>query len=429
MASNSKLAAGLIPVKRQGDDGVARTVYVRESDGAQVAEIPESLQTKRPLAGLAHVHSTPSTTAQTLGLGSTIEAADATVSDLLDEVESNPDLMEDKEFRDQMVSATGYTQVRSRVRGRGEPSNDGDETISDDGDIRQDKPTGEAFVDMDELKRNAPEVYDESVCDGETVVFAEMNPQVKRSLVDEIGQAEGSRSDDPETTETRLWTAQDEQRRCEQAVADYANADAKPQEGRPLAEQDEAMRQQRADRGLIEQEDVRNRSTPDMRNQDDSVRLWVKPNSTFTIYELHAKLGEMMSGSGDGVISDVTTSRQIQPEMYQDLYRRKSAEVMARNIRDRQGLTRRQAKQERKRIETQQRRTDRAEKQEQKADRQRQREDNAQQRKRQREESREATRRQEVEAKQQEENQRAERRRQREEEEGYRRWYEKPENR
>lgn len=371
---NSKLAAGLVPVRQVGQDGVSRTVYIRQDDGAAVAEVPETLRMKRPLAGLARVKETSLTSADSLGLGSTVEESDRTVSNLLDEVERNPELMEDEEFRDQMVAATGYTQVRSQARSQawGWPEQncpvpasggdtDGGEVIDpgsadgmDEDAFNLDEPPVEepCFIDMQELERNQPEVYEESLCDGETVVFSKIDPEVEQNIRESVEQAEQQRREDnPETAQNRIWTAQDEKRRCEQAVADYADDGDRPVEGRPVKEQKDRVRRRREESGMIPKGSAGDRNTPDMRNKNGSVQLWVNPKSKFTIYELHAKLDEMMSGTGDGVIGDAMKSRQMQPEMYQKLHRRKVAQEMARNIRERRGMTRGEANQERRRIQ------------------------------------------------------------------------------
>lgn len=315
---NSKLNEGLVPIKTVDKNNVSRTVYIRRDDaGSQRAETPVEIASRELLAERDHYERTNCEAARVLKLGATIEEADHNMRTHVKQAEDDPDLMKKPAFRDRMIAFLGYSQERAKAKRRlanREHVESSDKSMLDqvrDGDISVDEHVDTARAQQrfpGSVKANGSLVTETRVDDG---LADEINAAVE--------QAERKQNLDAKARANKSKAADDDAKRVERAMVDYARDDldeidqlSVEKAQRKIDENLARKRRRRALKREREQERL-----AELTHSSGNVNVKVKPAGSMSIYELHARLDELIH-RGDGS-NAAAKSRQAQAQIYSHL--------------------------------------------------------------------------------------------------------------
>ena len=318
MSQNTKLEDGLVPVKKMDKNGIARTVYVRDSSAQQRKETPVEIASRELLAERDHYERTNCEAARVLKLGATIEQSDENMHKHIQRAENDPGLMKNAKFRDKMIAFMGYSQERAKAKRRianQEYLNSCDETMVEQLEKRE--ISADEHVDTKRAEQKFP---DKVKANGSLVTETRIDYELAGQINAAVEKAERKQKLNATARANKSAAADDDTQRIERVITDYASEDLDDidQLGVDEAQRkiDENLARKKKRRSLRRERDEH--KLAQLTHSSGGVSVRVKPAvNGMSIYELHARLDEMVH-RGDGA-QDAVKSRQAQTELYSHL--------------------------------------------------------------------------------------------------------------
>lgn len=318
MSQNTKLEDGLVPVKKMDKNGIARTVYVRDSSAQQRKETPVEIASRELLAERDHYERTNCEAARVLKLGATIEQSDENMHKHIQRAENDPGLMKNAKFRDKMIAFMGYSQERAKAKRRianQEYLNSCDETMVEQLEKRE--ISANEHVDTKRAEQKFP---DKVKANGSLVTETRIDYELAGQINEAVEKAERKQKLNATARANKSAAADDDTQRIERVITDYASEDLDDidQLGVDEAQRkiDENLARKKKRRSLRRERDEH--KLAQLTHSSGAVSVRVKPAvNGMSIYELHARLDEMVH-RGDGA-QDAVKSRQAQTELYSHL--------------------------------------------------------------------------------------------------------------
>ena len=318
MSQNTKLEDGLVPVKKMDKNGIARTVYVRDSSAQQRKETPVEIASRELLAERDHYERTNCEAARVLKLGATIEQSDENMRKHIQRAENDPGLMKNAKFRDKMIAFMGYSQERAKAKRRianQEYLNSCDETMVEQ--LEKRKISADEHVDTKRAEQKFP---DKVKANGSLVTETRIDYELAGQINEAVEKAERKQKLNAIARANKSAAADDDTQRIERVIVDYASEDLDDidQLGVDEAQRkiDENLARKKKRRSLRRERDEH--KLAQLTHSSGAVSVRVKPAvNGMSIYELHARLDEMVH-RGDGA-QDAVKSRQAQTELYSHL--------------------------------------------------------------------------------------------------------------
>ena len=318
MSQNAKLEDGLVPVKKMDKNGIARTVYVRESSAQQRKETPVEIASRELLAERDHYERTNCEAARVLKLGATIEQSDENMRKHIQRAENDPGLMKNAKFRDKMIAFMGYSQERAKAKRRlanQEYLNSCDDTMVEQLEKRE--ISADEHVDTKRAEQKFP---DKVKANGSLVTETRIDYELAGQINEAVEKAERKQKLNATARANKSAAADDDTQRIERVIVDYASEDLDDidQLGVDEAQRkiDENLARKKKRRSLRRERDEH--KLAQLTHSSGAVSVRVKPAvNGMSIYELHARLDEMVH-RGDGA-QDAVKSRQAQTELYSHL--------------------------------------------------------------------------------------------------------------
>lgn len=318
MSQNTKLEDGLVPVKKMDKNGIARTVYVRDSSAQQRKETPVEIASRELLAERDHYERTNCEAARVLKLGATIEQSDENMHKHIQRAENDPGLMKNAKFRDKMIAFMGYSQERAKAKRRianQEYLNSCDDTMVEQLEKRE--ISADEHVDTKRAEQKFP---DKVKANGSLVTETRIDYELAGQINEAVEKAERKQKLNATARANKSAAADDDTQRIERVIVDYASEDLDDidQLGVDEAQRkiDENLARKKKRRSLRRERDEH--KLAQLTHSSGGVSVRVKPAvNGMSIYELHARLDEMVH-RGDGA-QDAVKSRQAQTELYSHL--------------------------------------------------------------------------------------------------------------
>lgn len=318
MSQNTKLEDGLVPVKKMDKNGIARTVYVRDSSAQQRKETPVEIASRELLAERDHYERTNCEAARVLKLGATIEQSDENMRKHIQRAENDPGLMKNAKFRDKMIAFMGYSQERAKAKRRianQEYLNSCDDTMVEQLEKRE--ISADEHVDTKRAEQKFP---DKVKANGSLVTETRIDYELAGQINEAVEKAERKQKLNAIARANKSAAADDDTQRIERVIVDYASEDLDDidQLGVDEAQRkiDENLARKKKRRSLRRERDEH--KLAQLTHSSGAVSVRVKPAvNGMSIYELHARLDEMVH-RGDGA-QDAVKSRQAQTELYSHL--------------------------------------------------------------------------------------------------------------
>ena len=318
MSQNAKLEDGLVPVKKMDKNGIARTVYVRDSSAQQRKETPVEIASRELLAERDHYERTNCEAARVLKLGATIEQSDENMHKHIQRAENDPGLMKNAKFRDKMIAFMGYSQERAKAKRRianQEYLNSCDDTMVEQLEKRE--ISADEHVDTKRAEQKFP---DKVKTNGSLVTETRIDYELAGQINEAVEKAERKQKLNATARANKSAAADDDTQRIERVITDYASEDLDDidQLGVDEAQRkiDENLARKKKRRSLRRERDEH--KLAQLTHSSGAVSVRVKPAvNGMSIYELHARLDEMVH-RGDGA-QDAVKSRQAQTELYSHL--------------------------------------------------------------------------------------------------------------